>query len=975
MHENENNEKINYYALISILIVFLLLSIIYFSVIIHHIIQNYYKHLTKLWIDYFITVSLGITFTIIYIISLFINKTKRSNKLGDLCSNILFISSQSFLLLFFYSIINNSIFDIKESYNIISKIVKFKHVNKTEDIQEITEKFIKIDLMNDNKENSHHFFTIIINIINLLLISFFIVIYTNINIQRKIFSIKHYIYSLQYYHILVLIILILCIFVISIFKKSLFKNKFHINNNFLKKIYNIYFNQILYYIDILFFKICIDLFVNIPITIYFSYSMFTIFSIIILELNIFIFIFIGANILLTIDVNNNYKNKGHRDKIIASKILKILFYIQDIRCNINAYSLFMEDCDYFLSCSNEEKKILSELSIYFIDKSLVNYNENQEYNLGEIKEIDSEVKEEDNSIDINKSGDNSEIDIIPEYFIIYKLLYIFFDTNKEYYINIIRQFKKNGVPIYRQYSLESNSSGKKVNKRRNKKQKESENNNNREGYLLNVDKINRLSELESKKLYTYLNLKKEEVFNSIQEKEEKFLEELNKKYKKTKKNKFNFEIEALSISPLFEIFPFYQMKIEDILKSLHPMNNIKNFEKFVGNLNKSNINESDKNSNSGSDKKSNNENVKSRSNESGKNTNNENNLNQININNESKKGKDNTYNNESESENKSSESSELNCYSSQNCLIMMEIYNRTDFINSDEISNLTSSFKTYVLKLVKHTKYTFLPLLIGIFNIKFLGKNKIIVLYRNPLYFSTSVNSLFNKFSNFDIEKVDRPKKSKSNSNIIDVKEVEKDIKVNDVDYEEIKTILKNDFRFLSKLKFQVFPKMWVFIQWENFGYEKPKKNQLQSESLLVGSSISPNLIDITFLLNAAMDVNISANNISKKKDSFNAEYHCLLEKEFLATSGNKDIKTIKIYLSNFFRYKKNNEDERNMIKFSPEAHGNYLQTLLLNYINKNNSFSGDEKDFDYEKIKLNSISPIKFNEEEKKILRSSEDS
>ena len=122
------------------------------------------------------------------------------------------------------------------------------------------------------------------------------------------------------------------------------------------------------------------------------------------------------------------------------------------------------------------------------------------------------------------------------------------------------------------------------------------------------------------------------------------------------------------------------------------------------------------------------------------------------------------------------------------------------------------------------------------------------------------------------------------------------------------------------------------------------------------------------------MDANISVNNSSKKKDSFSVDYNCLIEKEYIATSvGNKDIKTIKIYLTNFFRYKKNNEEE-GKINYSLDAYGSYLQTLLKNYLNKNNSFSGDEKDFEYEP-KLISLSPIKSNEEEKAILKSREDS
>ena len=171
---------------------------------------------------------------------------------------------------------------------------------------------------------------------------------------------------------------------------------------------------------------------------------------------------------------------------------------------------------------------------------------------------------------------------------------------------------------------------------------------------------------------------------------------------------------------------------------------------------------------------------------------------------------------------------------------------------------------------------------------------------------------------------------------------------------------------------------MWLFIgleNLENLDEEKFKKNQLVSESMLVGSSGSQNQIEFSFLLNAAMDANISVNNSSKKKDSFSVDYNCLIEKEYIATSvGNKDIKTIKIYMTNFFRYRKNNEDEEKRIGFSSEAHGNYLKLQLLNYLNKSNSFSGDEKDFDSEK-RLISLSPIKSNEDVKQFLKSSEDS
>ena len=1046
MYENENYDKLNYYAIITTLFLFLLPIIIYFSVIIYYLKQNYKKNITLLWIDYILTISIGIIFSIIYLFTIIINKINRINHFNNIITNGLYILSNSFLLFYFYTVINNLIFDIIKSYSVSHKIVKLTNIVDTELNETITQ-FKDIELMDIIKPKKHYYFLIIINILNFLLVFIFILIHTHIYLQDNFCSINHYnIYLFKYYYFIVFIVLIVYILIINVHKKILINNKYYTNNKFVMNIYNIYYNQLIYYIDILNYKIGIDLFVNIPLIFFITFSMFNTFGLIFLEFCLLLFVIIGGNFLLNIDNNNKYKNKTDK-----SDILKKLFSYKDINFSQNGFNIFMNEYDYYLNCSLEEKKILSKLNIYFIENNIINkynyennynennYNENNynEINYDEIKEDEFKVKEE-NSDDKDSNNDNiSEFDIISEYYIIYKLLYIFFDKNKELYSNLLKKVKRN--TLFRQYSIETNSSGKKSNKKKTKKQKEGENIINKDEYKLNIEKVSRLSQFESKNIITFLKYKKDDIFKTVQEKE--FLEEINKKYKKTKKSKINFVIEALSHPPLFEIFPFYQLKIEDILKSLNPSNNIKIFKQFLSNLNKSNNNESDKNSNiknsinesvknsnikntsneseknsnikntsNESEKNSNNEsvknsNVKNTSNESEKNSNNEsvknsnvkntsneseknsnteneknssnendkkineNNENKINVNEESKKKKDNTYNNESDSENKSSESSESNCYHTYNYLLMMEIYNKTDFINYKEISELTQLFKNHVLNNVKEMKSTFLPLLIGIYNIKFLGNDKIIIIYRNPLYFTNF--SRFNNWINFYIteaaEKTKKPIVTKNDIIDIDEIEIKDNIKLNDSDYEEIKKVLKNDFLFLSSLNFEVFPIIHLFIGDESAGEEKMKKNNVMSESFLIGSLGSQHSFSV--LLNSSSEGYNSVNNSLKKKDSLIGDYNSLLEKEYYAISGNKDVHTIKIYLTNYFRLgNKVNKEQGKMFIFNSESYGIFLQSQLMTYLTKN-SFSSDEKELDNEKIKSPQLT-IKSVEDEKIILK-----
>ena len=965
MPENELYDLLNYISILFILILFLSICLFYSSSIVYYIKQNYNNKITPLWIDYVITIFSGILFSFIYLLTLLFNKTKRIYYLEELYSNELFISSNSFIFLFFYSVINNSIFDIIKCVQLSYKIIKFQKISNN-DNDTLIEKLKEINVMGIIKPKLHQYYLMAFNSVNIISIIIFIIIYTDINIQNDFLSVNNYkVYLIRNYHLASLLILIFCFLIMNVLRKKLLDKKYYINDIFKMKIYNIVFNQIVYYLDIFFFKLIIDLFVNIPLIIYFSFSVFNTLAIIFFELTLFIYIFIGGNILLSIDHNNKYINK-----IKKSKHLKILFCFKDIHLHLNnAINFFLSNYEYFLECSDEEKKILSELNINFIDKNKNNKKEpiiqikeedieNKSYSKCDSKSCKSSSKSDcksDNKSDSKSDEDNENFDTISEYYALYKLLYAYFDKNKDFYMNLLKKVKKNGFVLF---NIDSQS----------------------------VDKIILFSEQENKNLIKSIKLNKNDIFKN----EKELLDNLNKKYKKSKKAKIQFTIESLSQIPLFDIFPFYQMKIEDILKALHPTSNMKLFKRFIENLNKTNsMKGSLKNVNSFN--KESEKNVNSFNKESEKNINFDNNIEKIsnngnkinenqiieniNVNDESKR-KSNTYNSESYSENKSSESNETNCYQTYNNLLMLEIYNKSDFVDNKQILELNESFKSYIIEQIKKAKPTFLPLLLGIYNIKFLGKNKIIVLYRNPLYFGSSYG--FNNWINFYItENIERNKKSNDIKNeVIDLDglneiEIKGNLKLNPEQYEDIKITLQNDISFLANLSYKLFPILHLFLGMDKAKEDQFKKSHFMNESYIIGSLDSQKQHSLSFLLNSSSEN--SANLSMDKKDMISIDsnsYNSLLEKDYICLNDKKYI-NIKIYLSNFFRYgnKCSNEDEGNTL-FTCDFYRTFIQNQLFSYLTKGNLFPNEDMDNEKKK-KLRSS--LKSNEEERIIIKTTD--
>ena len=88
-----------------------------------------------------------------------------------------------------------------------------------------------------------------------------------------------------------------------------------------------------------------------------------------------------------------------------------------------------------------------------------------------------------------------------------------------------------------------------------------------------------------------------------------------------------------------------------------------------------------------------------------------------------------------------------------------------------------------------------------------------------------------------------------------------------------------------------------------------------------------------------------NANTLSPMQNILNSEYNSLLEKEYYTINGNKDMMTIKIYLSNYFRYGyKINKEEGKQSLFNSDLYIDYLQGQLLSYFIKTNNLSSDSE-------------------------------
>ena len=889
MNEEENDkDKIvhdtNYFFILLFSSIFIIIYVIYLIPILKYIFKNCLRNkICVYWIDYTILIFSGIMFIIIYIINLAkfdIEKGgKRINTINELSSNIYSTLIIVFLTIMCVTIINSlfldSIIACKLS-NIMNKIKKIQEQN----FFELSEKLKGANVVNILKFRFTFFYNIVFFIIDIVYIVLVTIAYKDTEITRF----KGYInlrsftgYLLRYYHVVILALLLISIIIMNFHKKSLLKIHYYNPNRLAQKIYDVYFNTIIYFTDIISFKLVSDLVMNIPTLLFLSKKKFDTASLIISELAIFIYMFLGGSEYLIIDKNSKAAK--------LSYLIKKLFCLDylDFHFGQKDHNFILDQFKY--NYSNEEQNILNNLNMTIvtnIEKNMLDIEEKDNFNINGELELD----ESSENIFVEKPK-KLEFKTVSEFYLIQKLMMMYFKENKKIYeSNTENNNNENSFSFSFHNSL-----------KKHKKSNKSMNNQEKNNYKSNIEKINRMSILDSKKLKPSLKYKNNDLISSIEEKE--LYEELKCIYNPKEKNKNNnYKIENLFSSELFELFPFFQMNINSIINSLEPTKNIKVFNKFV-NRNKNKIKERISRFCVKSDYYKNNF-----------------------INAEKEE-------NEEKEEIDKQKDIENNLYYTNDLYLMYEIFEVEEFINYDEVKNIVIEYNKYLLSVIKNMNYSFLPLILGIFNIEILNCRNIIILYRNPLYFTNFNN--FNRWVSFYLtEESEKMKVSTLFNDIIDINEIELNnkLELNDNDYDEIRQVLNNDFTFIKNIN-GIFPIIHLFIGEESNINEndKIKKN---IENTLIGDSFSnKNIIDI---LDKNLSMSLSENIINVNNEN------SLFEKEYYTMSGNS-IKTIKIYFTNFFRENK----KINKYKIS-NYYGNMLDKIVK-YLSKNKLFNEDDKE------------------------------
>ena len=701
----EQNINYDYYAVLIFTIICTIVFLLYLSMVMYYISENYYrKKLCIFWIDYCTLIFGGILFTIIYLLRLFIyGKDDRIIKLKDFSTEFFapaLIISLSFMC---FTLISTLLFDAITGIRLSIKMHKMKSINEL-DIFFLSEKFNNIDYADILKMKSHHIYNIVFIIINLGLITLEIFSYTNLNFKLSIRVFFNYI--MRIYHFLVLIFLLVSIIIMNITKKFLLKKVYNNPDRIGQKIYDAHFSQIVYFTDVISFKLVADLIMNIPASIFMANRKFDTFTLIWSELSIFIYIFLGGSEYLVLDK----ETKAGK----ANKIIQKLFCLKNLDFHFGEKDVrkIIDDCNF--DYSPEEREILENLNINVVKKAEITLSIEDLFDSSLI-ELESSHKRRKKYTKRPKKF--IEFKLISEFYLVNKLIMIYFEKNSSKFETAMRAMEESGS-AFKNIDKDKKNTFTSISNLLN----------------LTIESMNQISTNEGKKLINLFNLSCQEIFNSFEGKE---LCEEFKKHFKLEEDENIFQIESLFSPIFFNLFPFYQMSIKTILDSLNPTNNIKLFEAFI----KKNEHSAENYTVSA---QNNILNIKLTSNETSINI--ESSLNDTKEDN----NKDNNnfsrivnnYNN-----NINNKNLEKNLHYTFNMYFMYEIYDISEIADIQELKKITQEYYDYIISTVKTISYTFLPLISGIFRIRIFDSEKIIVLYRNPLYFSNSGH--FNRWINF----------------------------------------------------------------------------------------------------------------------------------------------------------------------------------------------------------------------------------
>jgi len=786
---------------------------------------------------------------------------------------------------------------------------------EAKNLMQVTQKCKNINIIDILKMKTHYIYYIVFSLINACFIILAILGFMDTDISRfdGILNLKGYFsYLLRYYHLSVLVLLIISIIYMNISKGSLLEKEYFNDNRTAKKVYDIHFSQIVYFTDVISFKLIADLIMNIPALFFLALAQFNTFSLIFSEFTIFIYIFIGGSEYFVIDEDSKAG--------VINNYIKFWFCFKKLNFHFGEKDHRVILDDFNFQYSAEEQNVLASLNLTVI--------KNIEYKLIDDNNIEREEENEYIELQINKKASKAKsnnsikkkyLDFrsVSEFYLVQKLLMIFFQKNYEMYDNALKNMDENGIQIKK-------LGKERITQRKSRLSFRSQDSN----FENSVNRISRMSIKESKKLITKMKAEQNDLFTSFEEKE--LFEELRLKFN-IKDENYTFNLDSILTSDFFELFPFFQMNIRTVLRSLNPARNLKIFSKFIQRKTEE-------------QKKYTIKNLKSKS--------------RISIVN--KISKCNILGDDDNDDDylKKSKELEKDLYYTHDLFLMYEMYDKKDFIDQNELKDIILPYKKYLLSVLKNMDYSFLPLIIGIFELEIYDSKKVIILYRNPLYFTNFTR--FNHWINFYLtEEPEKIKVSSMYNDIININEIEikNSLQLNSLDYDEIKKNLEHDYKFLSEIN-KIYPIIHLFIGDEtgiskdDYKNKKRRKNEnfynLYNENSILGE-VSLSGEESFGMLDMIGDMSINDFN---GEDSNNInELTSLFDKEYYTMSGN-DLRTIKIYFTNLFRKDCSLSNEIN-----PDAQDycDYLQEQLNNYL-LNSTLFEDEKENENENEEDNKI-------------------
>ena len=340
MDANDSNPEDKYIPLLLFTLIFVVLFIIYLSLIIMYIIKNYQdKKICKFWFDYCILIFGGIFYTLVYLIYLIFSYKKgddRTNqwflpKLKNFFYPPAVVISLSFMC---FTLIATLLFDAITAIRLSIKMNKMKAINDM-DLNALSDKLNNIDYVDILKMKSHYIYNFVFLIINLILIGLEIIAYIDLNpdtFGEPWNLLGFFNYLLHPYHVIVLVFLIISICIMNYNKNLLLRRNYYNPNRIAQKVYDTHFDQIFYFTDVLSFKLVADLIMDIPTIFFMTYGKFDAFTLIFSEIAIFSYIFLGGCEYLVIDKHSKVgKVNKWIKKFFCLRLVDFHFGEKDVR--------------------------------------------------------------------------------------------------------------------------------------------------------------------------------------------------------------------------------------------------------------------------------------------------------------------------------------------------------------------------------------------------------------------------------------------------------------------------------------------------------------------------------------------------------------------------------------------------------------------------------------------------------------------